>query len=92
MRCYCRATDQRFNTTQTWRENRQRQPFHESVCSFDVAFQFETQHAAETIEELSSARVSRVILKTAIVNRFYCRMLLQKLRNAKSAVVLKPYS
>src|SRR5262245_55177825 len=89
MRGRCGKRDKRFDSTQTWRTNRQRELLYELCCPIGIAFQLETQDTAKPVKQFSRASVCRGGVKARIENRVYRGMSLQRLRNGKCAFVLK---
>src|ERR1700704_4294209 len=83
-----RACQQRFDSPEAWRNDRDSGQPHELLCGLDTALYLEAHHSAKTIEQLACSLVSWVTFETGVVHTRHCRMSLQMTRDLQRASVL----
>src|ERR1041384_6797832 len=90
VRCGGRAGDERFDSTQTRSADWKLHPAHEPLRFADAAFQFETDHSAESIEQLARPRMAWMAFQAGIMHLTDGRVGFKELRDTKRAFVLEP--
>src|SRR5690242_9375283 len=88
MRSRHRPGDQRLDSSETRSHGRQFHIVDEAPCFSDSAFEFETQNAAKTFEQVASARMVQMSLKAGVIDAFHCRMTCEESRDLHRAFIL----
>src|SRR5208282_6128191 len=92
MRRRDRSRDQCFDSAEARGGDRDACVRDESIRRFGTAFKLEAEHSAESIEQFAGAEMVGMALQAGIVDLRHARMLLEKARDAKRALILMTHA
>src|SRR5260370_29811460 len=92
MRRGSRTRNQRLDSAETGRVDRYRHALDKTSSRVETAFEFKTQHAAESVEQFVGAQMVRMTFQPRIVDPAYRTMLFHPARDLERTFVLMAHA